>query len=69
VQLEAQCKQLLAALRRERPRQPSYLAGNLLNLLLHLDLVYAATIFPTCASGKPICAAPICLGWISSTPI
>jgi WD40 repeat protein/DNA-binding SARP family transcriptional activator len=38
VQLEAQCQQLLAALRRERPHLPSYLAGNLLNLLLHLGI-------------------------------
>ena len=38
VQLEAQCRQLLVALRRERPRQPSYLAGNLLNLLLHVGI-------------------------------
>ena len=35
-QLEERCKRLLEAMRREHPLQPSYLAGSLLNLLLHL---------------------------------
>jgi WD40 repeat protein/DNA-binding SARP family transcriptional activator len=38
VPLEARCKALLARMRRERPLQPSYLAGNLLNVLLHLGV-------------------------------
>jgi WD40 repeat protein/DNA-binding SARP family transcriptional activator len=36
--LEARCKQLLESMRRDHPLQPSFLAGNLLNLLLHLQI-------------------------------
>ncbi|MCX6048031.1 MAG: BTAD domain-containing putative transcriptional regulator, partial [Chloroflexi bacterium] len=35
-QIETRSQQLLATMRREQPLQPSFLAGNLLNLLLHL---------------------------------
>ncbi|MCB0125053.1 MAG: pentapeptide repeat-containing protein, partial [Caldilineaceae bacterium] len=36
--LTQRCQQLLAAIRRAQPLQPGYLAGNLLNLLLHLGM-------------------------------
>lgn len=36
--LEARCKQLLDSMRRDHSLQPSFLAGNLLNLLLHLQI-------------------------------
>ena len=36
--LAAQAQKLLATMRRESPLQPSFLAGNLLNLLLHLGI-------------------------------
>ncbi|MCB0183363.1 MAG: pentapeptide repeat-containing protein, partial [Caldilineaceae bacterium] len=36
--LAQRCQQLLAAIRRAQPLQPGYLAGNLLNLLLHLGM-------------------------------
>lgn len=36
IQLEARCQQLLTTMQHEQPLQPSFLAGNLLNLLLHL---------------------------------
>lgn len=36
--LERKLRHCLATLRQEAPRQPSYAAGNLLNLLLHLEI-------------------------------
>ncbi len=38
-QLVARCQQLLEAMRRDRPRAPSFLAGNLLNVLRYIQLI------------------------------
>lgn len=37
-EVEARCKRMLDTARREHPLQPGFLAGNLLNLLLHLGI-------------------------------